>query len=92
MLLLAAVVWNRPARAPAVDLTRLEAQFDARLKHAVAESETRQQRRTADLLAAAEERHERERRELLLTVDENLRVMRMRFGSLYLASNGGAPR
>jgi hypothetical protein len=94
-LLLALVLWQRPTPAPApAALAALEARFAARVTDAVAQavaaSEARQQRKTAELLAAAEQRYDRERRELLLSVEENLRVMSMRSGSLYLASNSGA--
>jgi hypothetical protein len=91
MLFAAALLWRptAPSAPPAVDVARLEAQYEARLRDAVAASEARQQKKTADLLAAAEKRHEMDRRFLMLTVEENFEVLRKRLGTTYVASNRG---
>ena len=77
---------NRPAPAPAASATvspaevaRLESAFDQRLHtavaEAVAESEARQEQKTAVLLRAAEKRYEFDRVAYQLYVSQNLEVM-----------------
>jgi hypothetical protein len=98
MLLVAAVVWRPPARvappAPAVDMARLQAEFEARFEDAIAKavtaSEARQEKRTAEILQSAARRYEMDRSALLAAADENFRMMRMREGSMVLASSGSA--
>ena len=78
-ILVSALTRPAPAPAPAavvaVGRVQLEREFDARLqdgiRKAVAESETRQEQKTAELLAAAERRHEIDLKQVQLAVEEN---------------------
>ncbi len=80
-----------PAPQPAVDVAKLQAEFDRRLNEAVskavADSEARQQSKTAELLAAQEHRNELERKAVVLAMEENLEVMRKKLNVMILASN-----
>lgn len=82
------------APAPAFDRAALEADFSRRLndsvKKAVAESEARQARQTADLLAASERRHQLETQAVFVRVQEYLDVEKKRMNTLILASNNAA--
>jgi anti-sigma factor RsiW len=99
MLLAASVVWNRPlsvVTAPAaqvVDVAKLRADFDTRLQQevakAVASVEARQAKRDGDLLQAMEKQYEMNRVELQMALDQSLKVMEGRRGTLILASGGG---
>ena len=68
----------------------LAASFERRLQEAVraavAESEARQDRKTAALLAAAEQRHQLDFKAVQLAAEENLDMMRKRFNVRYRAS------
>ena len=100
MLLVAAVVWNRPVTvatappAPVVDVAKLQADFDSRMRDevakAVAASEAREEKRHADFLKAMENRYEVDRQALHASLEQSLRVMEGRRGTLILASGGGA--
>jgi anti-sigma factor RsiW len=86
-----------PAAAPAVDVAKLQADFDQRLAHAVglavAASEARQEQKTAGLLKAQEQRAELERKAVMLAMEENLEVLRKKLNVMILASNDyGAAR
>jgi anti-sigma-K factor RskA len=61
---------------------RLEALLDEKLRQA----EARQARQTAELVAAAAARLERRHQAQLLAVEENLNLLRKRWGVLYTAS------
>ncbi len=89
--------FTRPAPAPppsppAVQLSeqriqaevarRMEALLDEKLR----QMEARQSRRTAELVAAAAARLERRHQAQLLAVEENLNLLRKRWGVLYTAS------
>ena len=74
------------APAPQVDLARLEASFQARLDKALAASEQRQARQTADLLSAAERRFEIERASLQVATEKNLEYLQKKLNVAYLAS------
>jgi hypothetical protein len=81
-----------PVRAAAVQAAtpELAASFERRLQEAVraavAESEARQDRKTAALLAAAEQRHQLDFKAVQLAAEENLDMMRKRFNVRYRAS------
>ncbi len=86
----APVAVSAPAPDTAMLETRVQAEVDKRLesaiRQAVAEVETRQERRTAELLKAAEDRFDQERRADMLVVQENFDVLRKRMNILYTAS------
>jgi anti-sigma factor RsiW len=101
-LLAGAIVYsaaNRPApvmpAVAAVDVAKVERQFESRLNQAVAaavaETEARQERKTRELLAQAERKRDLDRKALMLAVDENFEVLRKRLGRMYFAnaSRGG---
>jgi len=78
------------AADPAAMETRIRqevaSRIDAAVQQALRESETRQQRKTAELVRAAEQRLEMEHRAGLLAVQENFDVLRKRMNVLYTAS------
>lgn len=80
-----------PAPAARVDLARTDAaisrRIDEAVRKAVAESEVRQEKKTAALLAASERRNELDRKAILLAAEENFEVLQKRFNRLILASN-----
>ncbi|MDW8354441.1 MAG: zf-HC2 domain-containing protein [Bryobacterales bacterium] len=94
--------FTRPAPvAPApgaaqISEARIEAEvarrLEARLEEKLRQAEERQARRTAQLVTAAAARIERRYQAQLLAVEENLNVLRKRWGVLYTASAelGGA--
>ena len=77
--------------APPIDMARLESQFSQRMSDAVSkavsESETRQARKTAELIQAIEKRNEFERRGLIVAMDENIKVFQQRMNRLIHVSN-----
>ncbi len=93
-LLAAAVVFATLYRPPAPVAVRtafnpaqLRADISREVAKAVAESETRQVRRTEELLAAVEKRFQMERQAERLAVEEYFTVMQKRLNVMYLASN-----
>ena len=105
MLSLALVVTSlgRPVPAPAgpamvsrVDLARLEADFNRRVndavQKAVGESETRQAKRTGELLQAVQKQNEFEMRALQVTVFQNMEVLRKERNRALIAANDIAAR
>jgi len=90
--------WFQPAPQPprqaGADPSAVEARIrqevagriDAAVRQALAESETRQQQKTAELVRAAEQRLAIEHRADLLAVQENFDVLRKRMSVLYTAS------
>lgn len=82
-----------PASAPALDaaaVTRMverevTRRLDAEVARALAAAEERQQRRTAELLAAAERRFDVERRADMLAVEENFKYVRKQVNVMQLA-------
>jgi hypothetical protein len=89
-----------PAAAPPqIDMAKVEARFEQRLRtaisKAVAEAEARQQANTKTLLSAAEERHTLEMKSIQLAVEQDLTLLQKRYNSLklYMASaDAGAAR
>ena len=91
MLSLALMVFTfyRPAVVPAapatvaatahVDTARVETEVTQRVAAAVAETEARQARKTADLLAAAEQRFEQQRQADMQNVAERFSVIEKRY-------------
>jgi anti-sigma factor RsiW len=86
----------RPMDTPApVDNAAVQAKIEAAVagrvaaavQKAVADSEARLARRTADLLAATEQRLDQQHRADLLTVEDNFRVLQKRVNIYYRASN-----
>jgi hypothetical protein len=79
-----------PQAAQQIDLARLEAEFNRRIEQAVHkavdESETRQQKKTAALLAAVEHHAELERKAVMLAAEENFEVMRKSLNTMILVS------
>lgn len=103
MLSAALVVFTffRPAAAPLAsaapaDTARIEAvvaqRVNAAVDKAVSESEARQERKTAGLLAAAEQNFEKQRSADLERVNEEFSYLKKRYNVMLLASNesGGA--
>lgn len=98
MFLIASLVWNRPATvatapsAPVVDVAKLQAEFDTRLRaevaKALAASEARQQSRNAEFINAMEKRYEVDRQALQASLDQSLKVIEGRRGTMILASSG----
>jgi len=94
----------RPAPAPAagpVDTAALEARVQTEVARLVrysiektaAESEARHARQTAELVAALERKFEQRRQADVLAIEENLNMMRKRWGVMYTASAElGGPR
>lgn len=80
-----------PAPAARVDLARTDAaisrRIDEAVRKAVADSEARQEKKTAALLLASERRNELDRKAILLAAEENFEVLQKRFNRLILASN-----
>jgi anti-sigma factor RsiW len=67
--------------------TELARRVQALMEKVTAESELRQARKTAELVAAAEKKFEQQRRADLLTVEENLQVLQKRYNVYRIASN-----
>jgi anti-sigma factor RsiW len=98
-LLVFAILRTAPAPAPRpVTQTiaqtvspAMEAEIARRVNDAVArvvaDSEARQAKRTAELLAAADKRYELDRKGLLLAMDEQYDLMRKRMNRLIVAAN-----
>ncbi len=89
--------------APMATIASHEAAHDYTLEirqavaDAVQQTESRDAKRAASLLAAAEQKHELEHKELLLAVQDTVSVMQKRMNRMTLASNDlshdlGAPR
>ena len=86
---------HRPAEKPVPVVTAAahETQHDyaPEIRQAVADAvqqtETRDAKKTASLLAAAEQKHELEHRELLLAVQDTVSIMQKRMNRVTLASN-----
>lgn len=89
---------NRPAPAPAVSapvsqvqMARIEAELNHRLdeavQKAVAESEARQEQKTAAILQAAEKRFTFDREAYRLFVSQNMDVMQKRLRQATVAAN-----
>ena len=84
--------------APAASLTSassiadaaLERRIQAAVDKAVAESEARQEKKTAEAVAEVERRDLEERRRLMLVVDGNLEYLQKRASYLSMASSGYA--
>lgn len=80
-----------PNTAVQIDVANLKAEFsrelDQAIRKAVAESEARQIRKTAALLATAEKRNDLDRKGLVLALEEDLSLIRKQFNRMYLASN-----
>lgn len=83
-LLVAALSRPAPAPQPAAaslsqaEVSRLEANFTARMRQAVADTEARQEKKTEELLAASEKRQEAEQKALIVALDENLNYLQKR--------------
>ncbi len=60
----------------------------AAVSKAVADTETRQDRRTTELLADAEKKFDLERKEDRLAVEANLEIVRKEQAQMYMASTG----
>ena len=67
--------------------TELARRVQALMEKVTAESELRQTRKMAELVATVEKEFERQRRADLLTVEENLQVLQKRFNVYRIASN-----
>jgi hypothetical protein len=102
-LALGVTALHRPVPAPAgnapvaqVDTARLEAQLTERVNQAVqkavAESEARQAKQTAELIQAMEKRSEIDRQGLLMAVSQNIEVSRKERNVAYHALNDFATR
>jgi anti-sigma factor RsiW len=84
----------RPVAAPAitavVDTQAIEREVAGRLNDAVAkavaQSESRQQKRTAELLAAAEQRYELDRRATMVAVTEQTRLLQKQMANMYVTA------
>ena len=75
------------SRASAVSDADLERRIQAVVEKAVAESEARQDKKTAEAVADIERRDREERRRLMLVVDGNLDMMQRRTSYLSMASS-----
>lgn len=79
------------AAPPSVDLAKVEADLagrvDQAVRQAVAESEARQARKTAALLAASERKAELERKQLLLAFEDNMVYLQKRLNVALHARN-----
>ena len=84
-----------PVGAAAVDTRAIEQQVRGRLDSAVeaavtkavAASEVRQRRQTAELLQAAEQRHELDRRAILAAFSSQTGILQRQMGNIYMAAN-----
>jgi anti-sigma factor RsiW len=76
------------AAATPADIDRVVA---AAVGKAVAESERRQQQRTAELLAATEKKHEFQMRAMQVAYDDDWRMKMKQLGTLYVALNRMEP-
>jgi TRAP-type C4-dicarboxylate transport system substrate-binding protein len=65
---------------------RLDAAVQTAVQKAVAESESRQQARAADLVKAAEQRLMNDHRETVVMMEANFEMMRKRMNTYYRAS------
>lgn len=87
---------RQPAAYPAADTARIEGavaqRVSAAVEKVVAESEARQARKTAELLAAAEERYQQQRKADMERISEAVSYLNKRYNVMLLASNeqGGA--
>lgn len=83
-------VATAPASA-AVDMKRIERELASRVGEAVAkavaDSEARQQKRTAELLDAAEKKYELDRRATLVAVSEQTRLLEKQMANMYVTAN-----
>jgi anti-sigma factor RsiW len=73
--------------ASAVSNADLEQRIQAAVDKAVAESEAREERKTAEAVAEIERRDREERRRLMLVADENLEYLQKRANYLSMASS-----
>lgn len=62
--------------------------LDAAVQLAVAQSEAREEKETAQLLAASDERHEMDLRALRTAFDDSYSILRKQVVRMYMASNG----
>ncbi len=84
---------NRVVSESHVEPVDYSRQIQNAVKQAVAETETREARKTGALLAAAEKRHEIEHKNLLLMVQDDFTLMQKRLNFMTVASNDlGASR
>ena len=67
--------------------TRVNAAIGTAVATAVADSEGRQQKRTAELLKAADERHELDRRATLEALSEQTRILQKQVSNMYVSAN-----
>lgn len=67
--------------------TRFNAAIGTAVTKAVADSEARQQKQTAQLLKAAEERYELDRRATLAAFSEQTRILQKQVANIYVAAN-----
>jgi anti-sigma factor RsiW len=85
-----------PPAAPARDAAQLRGEFsrqlNAAVEKAVAESDARNQRRTAELLAAAERRFDARRKADMDVVSHNFAIMEKYARHDYRATNFGGPQ
>jgi translation elongation factor EF-Ts len=85
-----------PIVAAQVDTAKIEAQVAGRVgaavEKAVADSESRQARKTAEIVAATEPRFQEQRQADMETVADELSYLKKQYGVMVLASNeyGGA--
>lgn len=83
----------RPAPAPAVDMAAIERRIQTEVARRVEESEARQGRKLAELVAASEKRMQFDWRADLTVLEENVNVWRKQVSRMYLASSdAGGPR
>jgi len=86
----------RPIAAAQVDTAKIESQVAGRVgaavEKAVAESEARQSRKTAEIVAATERRFQEQRKADMDNVADELSYLKKQYGVMVLASNeyGGA--
>ena len=66
---------------------RVNAALETAVAKAVADSEARQQKRTAELLKAADERHELDRRATLAALSEQTRILQKQVANMYVFAN-----
>jgi anti-sigma factor RsiW len=80
-----------PAATVAVDTKAIEREVAGRLNDAVAkavaDSESRQQKRTAELLAAAGQKYELDRRATIVAVTEQSRMLQKQLANMYVTAN-----
>lgn len=83
----ALVVQIAPPAAPANAETNVEKRIQAAVAKAVADSEARQQKQTAEMVAAADKRHNLELRSMQVSFEEGLRLQMKQLGTMYVALN-----